>query len=196
MPFDCTKLSTSGYFNAWKSDTSTAITSYQGKATTTQADDDKMLQLEKDMLDASLCLSTAINGLSTTSSDIADLNQQILQKSTELSQAEEDIAVAKDRVAQIRHPERNTSYYESWFPIDRPVSIFSLILIICITIFLTVFLVLLVFSFAGMDLILYIAQSYNQASPTMTFIMGQFTVSFWILLIAFVAFIVFCVKHT
>jgi hypothetical protein len=195
MPIDCTQLLAPGSFSTWKANTASAITSYQAKGSTTSADNDTMLLLEKDMLDASLCLSTAINTLSSTSSDIAELNEQILQKSKELSRAEEDIAIAKDRVGYLRHPERNTSNYESWFPIDRPISIFSLILILCITIFLAVFLILLFLSFCGVDITVFIAQSYGQRNPVVSFIMDQFTVSFWILLIAFISVVIYFVKR-
>ena len=195
MPIDCTQLLAPGNFSTWKTNTENAILLYQIKPTTTQAENDTILLLEKDMLAASLCLSTAINNLSSTSSDIANLNQQILQKSKELSQAEEDIAVAKDRVGYLRHPERNTSNYESWFPIDRPISIFSLILILCITIFLAVFVLLLFLSFCGVDITIFVAQSYGEENAVLSFIMDQFTVSFWILLIAFVSVVIYFVKR-
>jgi hypothetical protein len=196
MPFDCTKLSTAGYFTRWKSDTSAAITTYQGLTSTTDAQDKEMAQLEKDMLDASLCVSTAIHTLGSTSSSIAELNEQILRKSTELSQAEEDIAIAEDRVANIRHPERNVSNYEGWFPIDRPVSVFSLIVILCITIFMGIFLLLILLSFAGINVMMLIDSFSIGDSPVVAAIMQQFTVSFWILLIAFISVVVYFVKRT
>jgi hypothetical protein len=195
MPIDCTQLLAPGNFPAWKTTTENDIVSYQMKFSTTQAENDKILLLEKDMLHASLCLSTAINNLSSTSSDIANLNEQILQKSKELSQAEEDIAIAKDRVGYVRNPERNTSNYESWFPIDRPISIFSLIVILCITIFLAVFITLLFLSFCGVDITVFVAQSYGEKNAVLSFIMEQFTVSFWILLIAFVSVVIYFVKR-
>jgi peptidoglycan hydrolase-like protein with peptidoglycan-binding domain len=197
MPINCTSLLASGTnnFSTWKSNTSAAITSYQAKGSTTQAEDDTLLVLEKDMLDASLCLTNAIAGLNSTTTSIADLNQQILQKSKELSQAEEDIGIAKDRVGYLRHPERNTSSYESWFPIDRPISTFSLILILCITLFLGVFLILLALSYSGFNLTLFVDPSYGAANPILQFIMSQFTASFWLLLIAFSVVFIYYVRR-
>jgi hypothetical protein len=195
MPFDCTQLSTAGYLTTWATATSAAISAYQSKGSTTQADDDGMLRLQEDILTASLCLSTAINGLTSTSSDIANLNEQILEKSKELSEAQEDIAIAKDRVGYMRHPERNTSNYESWFPIDRPISIFSLIFILCLTIFLAVFLILLAFSSIGVDITVFVSQSYIEKNAVVSMIMQQFTTSFWILLIAFISVVVYFVKR-
>jgi hypothetical protein len=195
MPFDCTKLSTAGYFTSWKEATSTAITIYQALTSTTQLQDNAMMELDKELIDASLCLSTAIQRLSSTSSDIAELNQQILQKTAELSEAEKDIAISKDRVAHIRHPEREVSNYESWFPIDRPISIFSLILIICLTIFLTVFLILLTLSYLGVDITMFTKQAYPGQISMFTPIFEQLTVSFWILLIAFISTVVYFVQR-
>jgi peptidoglycan hydrolase-like protein with peptidoglycan-binding domain len=196
MPFDCTKLSTAGYFTGWKAATSTAITTYQALNSPTQAQTEGMLELEKEMLDASLCISTSIHTLSSASSSIADLNQQILKKTAELSQANEDISIAKDRVANVRHPERNTSNYEGWFPIDRPISVFSMIVILCITIFLGVFLILLALSFGGVDIIMYSKSFGMENNPFIAAIAQQFTVSFWILLIAFISVVVYFVKRT
>lgn len=195
MPIDCTSLLEGSNFSTWKEATSAAITTYQAKTTTTQAEDDEMITLEKDMLDASICLSSAIHTLSSASSDIADLNQQILDKSIEGAQAENDIAIAKDRVGYVRHPERNTSPYESWFPIHRPISVFSLIVIMCISIFMGTFLILLVLSYFGINLSLYTEQSTGSLSPMMSAILGQFTASFWILLIVFISVIIYFVKR-
>jgi len=198
MPIDCTTLlvTNNGNFPAWKDATSARITTYQAKPSVTREETEAMFAVEKDLFDASTCLTNAITGLSSTTSTIAELNEQILQKSKELSQAEQDIAVAKDRVGYLRHPERNTSSYESWFPIDRPISVFSLILIMCITVFLGVFLILLVLSFAGVNLGMFIDQSYKDPNPVIGFIVQQFTVSFWLLLIAFIVIVVYYVKRT
>lgn len=194
MPFDCSKISTAGYFNAWKAATSAAITRYQGLGSSTQTENDAMAVLEKDMLDASLCISTSINTLSSISSDVANLNEEILKKSTELSQANEDISIAKDRVANTRHPERNTSNYEGWFPIDRPISVVSLIVIISITIFLGVFLIMLILSFVGVDVILYSKVLAGEPNPYVSAILDQFTLSFWIVLLALISVTIYLVR--
>lgn len=196
MPFDCTKISTAGYFTGWKNATSAAITTYQALNSTTQAQTEEMLQLDKDMLDASLCISKSIDSLSSTSSSISELNEQILKRSAELSQAEEDITIAKDRVANIRHPERNTSNYEGWFPIDRPISIFSLIVIMCISIFMGVFLFLVMLSFGGIDITMIIKSFSIGENPMVSAVLEQFTLSFWILLIVFISVVVYFVKRT
>jgi len=196
MPFDCSKLSTAGEFNAWKAATSAAITAYQAKGSTTKADDDAMFLLEKEMVTASQCLSTAIYGLGSTSTDIANLNQQILEKSLQLSQAEEDISIAKDRVGYVRNPERNTSPYESWFPIDRPISIFSLILLICICIFMGVFLILLTLSTIGIDLTIFLNPMYTPQNEVVNMILQQFTVSFWIMVIILISVVIYFLKRS
>jgi hypothetical protein len=196
MPFDCTQLSTAGYFNTWKAATSAAITSYQGKGSTTKTDDNTIILLEQEMLTVSECLSTAIYGLGSTSNDIASLNQQILEKSLELSQAEEDISIAKDRVGYLRNPERNTSPYESWFPIDRPISIFSLILLICICIFMGVFLILLTFSSIGINLGVFLDPVYTAQNEIVNIVLQQFTVSFWIMVIILISIVIYFLKRS
>jgi hypothetical protein len=196
MPIDCTSLLAlrTGNFSTWHRATSAAITAYQAKGSVSQADSEGMFRIEQELFDASRCLTEAISGLSSSTSEIAELNQEILHKTKELSQAEEDIAVAKDRVGYLRHPERNTSSYESWFPIDRPISVFSLVLIVCSTVFLLTFLILLTLSFSGLNLTVFIDPSLSASNPVMKFIVEQFTASFWLLLIAFIVILVYYIR--
>jgi len=79
---------------------------------------------------------------------VSDLNEQIKQE-------EANAAIARDRVAYIRHPEQHVSNYESWFPIDRPIHTFSLILLMSITVFLGTFLILVGLSMGGINVIFY-----------------------------------------
>ena len=68
-----------------------------------------------------------------------------------ISQSEEDSNIARDRVAYIRHPERQTSYYESWFPMDRPMRTSSVPIFVGLTVFIILFSILLILSFLGID---------------------------------------------
>ena len=196
MPLDCTNLSTS--FDAWEAATRAAITGYQGSGSsatpTTQAQDDAMLTLENDMGDATACILNKINTLGASSTDIAALQLQILDKTTKLADADKDISVAKDRVAYIRHPEQNTSNYESWFPIDRPIHYTSLIIIIALSIFLGVFYILMMLSVFNLDLVLYIEPIYN-ISPFFMWLSQQLTLSFWVVLIVLISVVIYFVKR-
>lgn len=54
---------------------------------------------------------------------------------SDIEMSKKDLKIAEERVATLRHPERDKSYYESWFPINRPLSKPSIIIILAIGIF-------------------------------------------------------------
>ena len=183
-------------FNSWKGSASAAISKYQSKASgsMTLQDQEEFNRTEQEMLEASICISQEIKRLSSTSNNIASLHEQVINKSSELSQAEKDISIAKDRVAYIRHPERMTSYYENWFPINRPISIFSMILLTFISSFLLIFLLFLFFSYAGMEITMF-RQNNKERSGIASLLFEQFTISFWLLLLAFISVIIYFVTR-
>jgi len=191
MPFPCDTL-TEQTFNSWKAATSASISAYQNKGSATLADNAAISGTEKEILDASLCISAKIKTLSSATNGIADLHKNIIDKTAELLRAEKDISIAKDRVSYIRHPEQNTSHYESWFPIDRPISIFSMIVIVCLTVFILFFLILLCLSYFGLNISMY--SENNGESSIFSAILQQFTVSFWIVLIAFISVTIYFVR--
>lgn len=51
---------------------------------------------------------------------ISTLEQQITNKKKELTMKLSDANIAKDRASSIVRPELNSSYYDSWFPLNRP----------------------------------------------------------------------------
>jgi hypothetical protein len=181
-------------FNSWRSSANAAISKYQSKGSATIGDEQEFNQTEQEMLEASVCISEEVKRLSSSSNSIASLHEQIIQKTSELSQAEKDISIAKDRVAYIRHPERMTSHYENWFPINRPISIFSMILLTFITSFLLIFLIFLFLSYIGMNITMF-SQINRERSGIMSFLFEQFTISFWLLLLAFISVIIYFVTR-
>jgi len=173
---------------------SSDISAYQAKASTTKKEDDEMLLKEKEIADASLCISDEINKLTGTSSDIAALHEKILAKTVELENGETDISIAKDRVAYIRNPERKTSNYESWFPIDRPLHPASIVILIALSIFLGVFFLLSVLSAADIQLMFYVPATASRSS-FMIWLQEQMTFSFWVVLIILISVVIYFVKR-
>ena len=75
------------------------------------------------------------------STTLANLDNQIIE-------AEKDLEVAKLRASSLQHPK--TSYYESWFPINRPLRDITKLILLTVGIFffcLTFFAVLHSFGF-------------------------------------------------
>lgn len=196
MPVVCSEvLQNQASFTTWRTGVASQISAYQSKTTTTQAEDEAILLLENDILKLSLCIANELNSNGGASSDISRLNEEILAMTQQLENAEADIAVAKDRVAYMRNPERNTSSYESWFPINRPISFIALITLISLSVFLGIFLILIAFSAAGMDLMLYVNPTYVNKSPMLLWVYQQFTMSFWIMAIVLISVVIYFMKR-
>jgi len=60
------------------------------------------------------------SSVAQNSTQIAYLNTQIQQSQKMLEQKTNDAAIAHARAAQVVRPEMNSSYYDSWFPLGRP----------------------------------------------------------------------------
>jgi hypothetical protein len=124
--------------------------------------------------------------------DIADLQKQI-----ETEKA--NIDIAKQRLESIRHPERHTSFYESWFPIDRPMNPVTIITLLTLTIFISVFLLLCFLSLAGINLtIITLTDTIGGMNrySFYTWVKSQFTFSFFISLCVLAAVIIYFVKRS
>lgn len=106
------------------------------------------------------------NTINHSQDTVSDLNNKIAQEET-------NAAIARDRVSYIRHPEQNVSNYESWFPIDRPIKTFSLVIIISITIFMGTLIFLMVLSNAlGINVVLSFSNNFQSDS---SWFFDQFT---------------------
>ncbi len=71
---------------------------------------------------------------------IASKEQEIYTISSQQGVIDEELAVSKARTERLTRPEANTSYYEGWFPIDKPLHVNSIpVLIACSILFFTIF---------------------------------------------------------
>jgi len=121
-------------------------------ATTTGIVDNLQTQLKS----YTSCLESNIINLQSSSTTIAILQGSLASVAKEIEEAKNDLSIAKDRVASIKDPERVASYYESWFPMYRPLKHNTIPLLIGLSIFMFVIAVLLVFSYAGISFKLFL----------------------------------------
>jgi hypothetical protein len=86
------------------------------------------------------------------STGISNSNQQIQTLTKQLEQRKLDIQVAKDRAAMVARPEMTASYYDGWFPLNRPMKNSNVPIMICVSTFLFVFAVLMILDLVGLKL--------------------------------------------
>ena len=138
-----------------------------------------MLNASGEVFDTAACIQEELSKLGATSSHIQTAQQDILRLNKEIAEAEADVAIARDRVAYIRHPEEHTSYYESWFPINRPMQRENVPYFVGVTLFLFIFAILVGLSLIGVNVNVMLHPSFVYFIQR---ILAQFT---WLSLILF-----------
>jgi len=79
-----------------------------------------------EVLDAVTNLQARVNTNPATTLDNTSESLQIVKQ--KILEAEEDLKIAEDRVKTLRNVDKKRSYYESWFPINRPLRSSSVII--------------------------------------------------------------------
>jgi hypothetical protein len=75
---------------------------------------------------------------------LENTNDSILMIEEEIKKAKDDLNISQERVKMLRNPEASRSYYESWFPINRPLRNSTNIIALALGIFFFVFFFLMV----------------------------------------------------
>lgn len=85
--------------------------------------DRKLRQLrdtEVKMQEAMKCLNLEVNQRQSLSSDIYSLNQEAKVKEEDVKTKHENVKASKERAELLRSPYEETTVWESWFPLGRP----------------------------------------------------------------------------
>jgi hypothetical protein len=151
------RITGSAAFSAWKETTSLAINRLVGSANSkngqlSAGEQAEYERIQTDVYNTLACLQEKHTAAATTSNSINDAQTRILQLQEELKSREEEIQIAKDRVAYIRDPDAHPSYYQSWFPMDHPMKPTSISIFIGIVVFASMIIFLGLLSFIGMDI--------------------------------------------
>jgi hypothetical protein len=79
-------------------------------------------------------------------------NSELVALKKRIEESKKDLKIAEDRVATIRNPEKDRSYYESWFPINRPLTNRTIIIVLAIGVFFFILSFLIVLKAVGFNL--------------------------------------------
>jgi hypothetical protein len=156
-PHILVRIGDSTTFNAWKGVTSGTLNSISSAAAAgtiapSQNESFTLSTASADIFATTACIQEQMSILGSTTNSIQSAQASILRLNKEIEDTKAQVDVARDRVGYIRHPEQTTSFYESWFPIDRPMHVTSVPVFLAITVFLFVFAILMVFSAMGINL--------------------------------------------
>jgi hypothetical protein len=168
-------------FDSWKSSMSAKINEAK-----TVGD---VEELETQITSYEKCLQSQLSTLQTSSTTVSLRQGSVSSISKQIEEAKKDLAIAKDRVLSVKHPERISSYYESWFPIYRPFKENTIPLLIGISLFMFLVAILLIFSYVGISFNLFVPVpgGGQQGSSGMgfNFVLGLAVIFFALMLYAF-----------
>ena len=170
-------------FSTWKSSVSTTLNSIASSSTPTPVQEATLNTASADILQTVSCMNEIVNNLSGLTNNIQGLQDLILSSNKELAQAEEHVSIARDRVGYIRNPDKNTSFYESWFPLDRPMQPTSIPVFVAVNTFLFMAGIFLLMTFFGFKISF--PESTNSGISTSRFSLSD---SLLLLLVGFIIY--------
>lgn len=177
-------LQTQDSFDRWKSETSTRLNAASSAS--------ELASLEATIYATVGCLQEKIAGQRTVSSDIATTQTNILKLQDSLQEQQETIQISKDRLSYLKDPEMHVSYYQSWFPMGRPMKEITVPILIGFSTFMTI---------ASFGYLLFLGNIHfilrtPPASPDSPFarIFAQFTPAFWLLFAVSTGVIIYLTK--
>lgn len=98
------------------------------------------------------CISSLSIDAAGVSTDVANLTNNIALLKEVINHREGDVAVTHDRAAMARNPELTRGYYDSWFPISRPLKHYTIPLLISLALFLFALSFFFILSLFGLNI--------------------------------------------
>jgi hypothetical protein len=95
-------------------------------------------------------LQSRVNSNPANSLEVS--NSELINVKSEIEEAKKDLKISEERVATLRHPEKDRSYYESWFPLNRPLTNRTIIIILAIGVFFLILSFLIILKIFGFNL--------------------------------------------
>jgi len=183
------RIDTPEHFSTWQRAKDTALTS---------ATSSTLPAIEQEIFKTLNCVQGKITILTNLSTNDANTQTTIAYLDKEIAKENELAAIAKERLKHIKNP-GIVSYYQSWFPLERPLRSQTIPVLIGISVFVS----LMAFAYLLATVNIYIFIRHISASSleeelaklgllgVFQFVMTQFTMSFWLVVAALIAVILY-----
>lgn len=157
-------------FNAWKSGHSTWISASQAAITATPdvgvSTVPNFTSRKTEIDGVNACLAELYSQIQGASTAQANLHSDLSTKKKTIEERKADIAVARDRALLAIKPDYNRSYYDGWFPLDRPLRQQTTPILIGFALFFLTMSFLTLMSFLRLDVRILIPQLSGVGSMT------------------------------
>jgi hypothetical protein len=140
--------------------------------------------LNKNITDATYCYNKKISERVQIPTTIATMQNDIMQMTSAMEADREALEISKARATYIDEARRPVSYYESWFPLGRPLAPLTLLLLVGVTAFMAILGTLLLFSTLGINVI---AERTALTNPILIWL-SRLGYPFWIALVLLIVF--------
>jgi hypothetical protein len=97
------------------------------------------------------CLQDQLNSVSAAATATATTQTSLSDRDQAIQERQRDVQIAKDRMLLARFPERNRSYYDSWFPLFRPLKAITVPILLGISIFFLMMALFILVSLLKLD---------------------------------------------
>lgn len=163
-------LETDVAFNTWKSEQTTWISSTQagltGTPDATVASVPQLSTRQTQIQKVKACLGELNSAVQAASTTQSSLNSDIEMKKRTIEERKADIEIARDRATLAANPDYNRSYYDGWFPLDRPLRQQTIPILIGFALFFLSMSFLSILSFMRLDIRLLIPQFSGSGAAT------------------------------
>lgn len=130
------------------------------------------------------CLQSRSTNQAQIPTTIGTLQNDIIQMTSAMEADREALEISKARATYIDEARRPVSYYESWFPVGRPLTPLTQLLLIAFTTFMAILGGFLLFSTVGINVT---AQRTPMTNPILLWL-SRFGYPFWIVLVILIVF--------
>jgi hypothetical protein len=115
------------------------------------------------------CISSQALSAANIVTDMSMKQSDLDNVKTTIKQRENDVKITQDRANIARNPELTRSYYDGWFPINRPLKHYTIPILIALSIFFFILSFLYFMNLFGIDLQMVVDVPIFRSGPLRTY---------------------------
>jgi hypothetical protein len=170
-------LDTADAFQTWYGNTNTFFQTEALKQQPNENDLKALVEKAQQIESYKKCVEQRANALRTSPTNLSNIQATEANLDKTIEQRRKDVQIAKDRAALAVNPELTRSYYDGWFPLDRPMKPISVPILIAFSLFFFSLGLFITMGLLGVNIMM-----FRRQLPTPTSGYGTgFGTPFWIM---------------
>ncbi len=128
-------IETADAFQTWYGNTNSFFQTQAMKQEPTQDELKALVEKAIEVESYKKCIEQRTNALRASPTTLSNVQATEANLDKTIEQRRKDVQIAKDRAALAANPELTRSYYDGWFPLDRPMKPISVPILIAFSLF-------------------------------------------------------------